>query len=65
VSLNLTDDRRRWLSELYESNSAAVFNVSYRLLNSREDAADATHEVFLRAANSLSEAPDSDRPTPG
>jgi RNA polymerase sigma factor (sigma-70 family) len=56
---NLTDARRRWLSELYESNSVAVFSQCQRLLNSREDAADATHEVFLRAAASLSEAPDS------
>jgi len=56
---NLTDTRRRWLSELYEANSTAVFNLCRRLLNSREDAADATHEVFLRAAASLSEAPNS------
>ena len=54
----LTDDRRRWLSELYEANSAAVFNQCRRLLTSPEDAADATHEVFLRAAASLTEAPD-------
>ena len=54
----LTDDRRRWLSELYEANSAAVFNLCRRRLTSPEDAADATHEVFLRAAASLSEAPD-------
>jgi RNA polymerase sigma factor (sigma-70 family) len=59
VTLNLTDSRRRWLSELYEANSAAVFNLCRRLLNSREDAADATHEVFLRAAASLDEPPDS------
>jgi len=57
VTLNLNDARRRWLSELYEANSAAVFNLCRRLLNSREDAADATHEVFLRAAASLSEPP--------
>jgi RNA polymerase sigma-70 factor (ECF subfamily) len=58
VTPQLTDERRRWLSELYEANSAAVFNQCRRLLTSREDAADATHEVFLRAAASLSEAPD-------
>jgi RNA polymerase sigma-70 factor (ECF subfamily) len=58
VTPQLTDDRRRWLSELYEANSAAVFNLCRRRLTSREDAADATHEVFLRAAASLSEAPD-------
>jgi len=59
VTPNLTDTRRRWLSELYEANSTAVFNLCRRLLNSREDAADATHEVFLRAAGSLSESPSS------
>ena len=57
MTLNLSDARRRWLSELYEANSAAVFNLSRRLLNSSEDAADATQEVFLRAAASLSEPP--------
>jgi len=57
VTPQLTDARRRWLSELYEANSAAVFNQCRRLLTSREDAADATHEVFLRAAASLSEDP--------
>jgi len=57
VTLNLDDARRRWLSELYEANSAAIFNLCRRLLNSREDAADAMHEVFLRAAASLFEPP--------
>jgi len=57
VTLNLSDARRRWLSELYEANSAPVFNLCRRLLDSREDAADATHEVFLRAAASLFEPP--------
>ena len=59
MTLNLSDARRRWLSELYEAYSAAIFNLCRRLLNSREDAADATHEVFLRAAASLSEPPSS------
>ena len=59
MTLNLNDARRLWLSELYEANSAAIFNLCRRLLNSREDAADATHEVFLRAAASLFEAPGS------
>ena len=57
MTLNLNDARRRWLSELYEANSAAIFNLCRRLLNSREDAADAMHEVFLRAAASLFEPP--------
>ena len=59
VTPNLSDARRRWLAELYEANSPAVFNLCRRLLNSRDDAADATHEVFLRAAASLSEPPTS------
>jgi RNA polymerase sigma-70 factor, ECF subfamily len=59
VTVNLDDARRQWLSELYEANAAAVFNQCRRLLRSPEDAADATQEVFLRAAASLSEPPDS------
>lgn len=59
MAVNLTDERRRWLSDLYETNSSAVFNQCRRLLGNREDAADATQEVFLRAAGSLTEAPDS------
>ena len=59
MTVNLTDARRRWLAELYQANSAAVLNQCRRLLGSREDAADATQEVFLRAAASLTEAPDS------
>src|SRR5437879_13731987 len=59
MAVNLTDARRRWLAELYQANSAAVFNQCRHLLGSREDAADATQEVFLRAAASLTEAPDS------
>ena len=57
MTLNLNDARRRWLSDLYEANSAAIFNLCRRLLDSREDAADAMHEVFLRAAASLFEPP--------
>ncbi|HEX9096071.1 MAG TPA: sigma-70 family RNA polymerase sigma factor [Candidatus Dormibacteraeota bacterium] len=59
MTVNLTDARRRWLAELYQANSAAVLNQCRRLLGSREDAADAMQEVFLRAAASLTEAPDS------
>ena len=56
---NLTETRREWLSELYEANSAPVFKVCHRFLKSPEDAADAAHEVFIRAAASLSEPPTS------
>ena len=55
MTVNVTEVRRQWLTELYEANSAAVFNQCRRLLKSPEDAADATQEIFLRAATSLSE----------
>lgn len=55
------DARGRWLSDLYESNSMAVFRVCQRLLQNREDAADAMHEVFLRAVVSLPGEPDGGR----
>ena len=58
---SLTDARRQWLSTLYEANFAAVFKQCRRLLGSQEDAADAAQEVFLRAAASLTEAPDSEQ----
>lgn len=59
VTHNLTETRRLWLSELYQANFAAVFRLCRRFLNSPDDAADATHEVFIRAAASLSEPPTS------
>ena len=49
----LTDEQRSWLSELYAANFIAVFKVCCRVLGSCDDAADAAHEVFLRAADSL------------
>jgi len=61
VPASLTDARRQWLSTLYEANFAAVFKQCRRLLGSQEDAADAAQEVFLRAAASLTEAPDSEQ----
>jgi RNA polymerase sigma factor (sigma-70 family) len=57
----LEDGRGRWLSDLYEANSTAVFRVCQRLLQNRDDAADATHEVFLRAIASLPGEPSGDR----
>lgn len=56
---NLTETRRQWLSELYQANFAAVFRLCRRFLNSPDDAADATQEVFIRAAASLAEPPTS------
>ena len=54
----LDAERTAWLTRLYEANVRTVFATCRRLLNSREDAADATQEVFLRAAASLHVAPD-------
>lgn len=55
MSVEVDDARRQWLSELYAVNSAAVFNQCRRMLRDPEEAADATQEIFLRAATSLSE----------
>ncbi|TMD80543.1 MAG: sigma-70 family RNA polymerase sigma factor [Chloroflexi bacterium] len=54
----MSGEQQRWLAELYESNFAAVFKRCGALLKSSEDAADAAHEVFLIALNSL--APEAD-----
>jgi len=54
----MSAEQRRWLSALYESNFAAVLKRCGAILKSAEDAADAAHEVFLIALNSL--APDTD-----
>src|SRR5438093_940632 len=49
----MSAEQRRWLAGLYEANFAAVFRRCGVLLKSAEDAADAAHEVFLIAVNSL------------
>jgi RNA polymerase sigma-70 factor, ECF subfamily len=54
----MSPEQSRWLSALYEANFAAVFKRCGAILRSGEDAADAAHEVFLIALNSL--APDTD-----
>src|SRR2546425_646734 len=54
----MSPEQRRWLSALYESNFAAVLKRCGAILKSGEDAADAAHEVFLIALNSL--APDTE-----
>lgn len=38
---------------LYEQHERAIFNLVYRLLRDREEAADLTQEVFVRAYRSL------------
>jgi len=54
----MSAEQRRWLSALYESNFAVVLKRCGAILKSGEDAADAAHEVFLIALNSL--APDTE-----
>jgi RNA polymerase sigma-70 factor, ECF subfamily len=49
----LTEEQCHWLSELYAANFIGVFKVCCRILGSSDDAADAVHEVFLRAPDSL------------
>src|SRR3981081_493 len=57
-SAPMSPEQRRWLSALYESNFSAVLKRCGTILKSGEDAADAAHEVFLIALNSL--APDTE-----
>jgi RNA polymerase sigma-70 factor (ECF subfamily) len=54
----LDEERTVWLTTLYQANVRMVFTTCRRLLHNPEDAADATHEVFLRAAASLHTPPD-------
>jgi RNA polymerase sigma-70 factor (ECF subfamily) len=49
----LNTERSAWLAELYESNAGPVFKTCSGLLRNADDAADASQEVFLRAASSL------------
>jgi RNA polymerase sigma factor (sigma-70 family) len=49
----LNTERRAWLAELYESNLSPVFKTCCSVLRNPDDAADASQEVFLIAADSL------------
>jgi RNA polymerase sigma-70 factor, ECF subfamily len=49
----LDTERRAWLAELYESNFAVVFKTCSKVLRNTEDAADASQEVFVIAADSM------------
>jgi RNA polymerase sigma factor (sigma-70 family) len=51
----LSDQQQRWLASLYRRTASAVLVVCRSLLANPDDAADATQEVFLRAADSLRE----------
>lgn len=59
ASRALDDERSIWLATLYEANARMVFTTCRRYLTDPEEAADATQEVFLRAAASLHVPPDS------
>jgi RNA polymerase sigma factor (sigma-70 family) len=52
----LSDEQQRWFADLYRRNASAVHSVCKSVLRNRDDAADATQEVFLRAVDSLKEA---------
>jgi RNA polymerase sigma-70 factor, ECF subfamily len=51
--VRLDSERSAWLAELYESNLNPVFRTCARVLGNRDDAADASQEVFIIAAGSL------------
>lgn len=53
----LTDDQRRLLGELYESNYAAVLRLCTRILHDSEEAEDASQEVFIVASREFVAAP--------
>jgi len=52
ASRRLSDQQRERLTDLYEANFVRVLTLCRRLLRDPDDAADAAHEVFLRAAGS-------------
>ncbi len=53
ASSHLTSDQRQWLTNLYLSNFSRVLRLCRRMLRNPDDAADAAHEVFLRAIGSF------------
>jgi RNA polymerase sigma-70 factor (ECF subfamily) len=54
---SLDEAQRVWLANLYEANFVTVFSACRRVLHDPEEAADAAHEVFLRAVDSLPDRP--------
>src|SRR5438270_7434334 len=52
----MTAAQEHWLGELYEAHAPAVQRLCWKMLSNPQDAADACHEVFLRAAR-LSPSP--------
>jgi RNA polymerase sigma-70 factor, ECF subfamily len=58
VDGRLTNQQQQWLADLYQTHFAAVFRLCNRILRSADDAADAAHETFLVALDSMqSEVP--------
>jgi RNA polymerase sigma-70 factor (ECF subfamily) len=51
----LTDEQRQVLGDLYQSNFPRVLSLCRSMLRSPDDAADAAHEVFVRAIGGLQE----------
>jgi RNA polymerase sigma-70 factor (ECF subfamily) len=52
ASRHLSEDQRQRLTDLYLSNFPHVFRLCRRMLRNPDDAADAAHDVFLRAIGS-------------
>ena len=52
----LSDEQQHWLAEIYRRNASDVDVLCRSVLRNRDEAADATQEVFLRAVDSLKEA---------
>lgn len=53
----LDESREEWVSTLYQAHAGAVRAYCQRFLSSADDAADATHEVFVRAMGGLQAPP--------
>jgi len=43
------DESARWVTELFEANVGAAFNVAYRITWSRADALDVVQDAFIKA----------------
>src|ERR1700731_2251156 len=52
----LSDEQQHWLAEIYRRNASDVDVLCRSVLKNRDEAADATQEVFLRAVDWLKEA---------
>lgn len=57
MAVMLSAPQRDWLAGLYEEHATTVFQLCRRILRDPEEASDATHEVFLKVAQSLERQP--------